>query len=203
MARPHNFEAKQRILCAAYGLFHQKGFRGVSMDDVAGAAKVKKANLFHYFPSKEDLGLAVFDYASSCQKERILNTYSPENSEDPVRFVSQIFAASQENMKKNSCCRGCFMGNFAQEMSDHNEKIRKKIEQYFDFWLEQMADVLERGKDKGFFRKELKPRESAGAILALLEGALMFSKTRKNVTALQSAGRMASEYLENYRTARR
>ncbi len=199
MSRQPNFEARQNILCSAYGLFYERGFRGVSMDDVAKASKIKKANLFHYFPTKEELGLAVFDLVTSRFKEKIANAYAPENSADPIRFIDRIFASSQDNMKKNSCCRGCFMGNFAQEMSDHNERLRAKIAEYFNFWLEQMTDVLERGRARGYFKKNFKARESAGAILALLEGALLFSKTRKDVMALQNARKMASGYLETYR----
>ncbi len=200
MARQRNLEARSHILCTAYGLFHEKGFRGTSMDDVARASKIKKANLFHYFPTKEELGLAVFDFAILRLKEKISNACVSENVADPIRFVDQVFSGFLDNMKKNGCCRGCFMGNLAQEMSDHNERLRVKISEYFDFWIRQLSEVLEQGKLKGYFRKDLKPKESAGAILSLLEGALLFSKTRKNVQSLQSARSMAVGYLKFYRS---
>ena len=59
-----NVGARQRILEAARKLFHERGLRGVSMEDVAGAAGIKKANLFHYYPTKESLELAVLDQAA-------------------------------------------------------------------------------------------------------------------------------------------
>jgi TetR/AcrR family transcriptional regulator len=64
MARKPNTEARRRILEAARELFLERGLRGVSMEEVAGAAGIKKANLFHYYPRKESLELAVLEQAA-------------------------------------------------------------------------------------------------------------------------------------------
>lgn len=198
MGRQPNLEARKQILCSAYALFFEKGYRGVSMDDVATAAKIRKANLFHYFPTKEDLGLAVFDYATSCFREKLLRDYSGDNARDPVRLVDSIFQNSVANMKKSNCCRGCFAGNLAQEMSDHSEKIRARLEGYFSLWVEKLAGVFESARENGTFRKDFKPKPAAEAIISLLEGALMFSKASKSTLSLQNARKMAVEYLGIY-----
>ena len=63
MSRRPNIELREKILCSAHRLIYKSGFKGVSMEDIAEAAGIKKANLFHYYPTKEALGLAVFDFA--------------------------------------------------------------------------------------------------------------------------------------------
>jgi AcrR family transcriptional regulator len=45
---------------AAVSLFLERGFDGVSVNDVAAAAEVSKPTLFRYFPTKEDLVLHRF-----------------------------------------------------------------------------------------------------------------------------------------------
>jgi AcrR family transcriptional regulator len=53
-------ETRQRIIKAAEELFVSKGYKGVSMKEVALAAKVTAAALYYYFPAgKEDLFLDV------------------------------------------------------------------------------------------------------------------------------------------------
>ncbi len=46
---------RERILEAAYKLFRRQGFHRVSMDEIAGAAKLTKRTLYHHFRSKDDL----------------------------------------------------------------------------------------------------------------------------------------------------
>lgn len=52
-------DAAMRIVRCAAPLFAQKGFSGVSIHDIACAAGGSKANIFHHFPNKEALYLAV------------------------------------------------------------------------------------------------------------------------------------------------
>ena len=52
---------RNKILAAASGLFSARPYALVSMDEVADAATMGKATLYRYFPSKEDLYVAVFD----------------------------------------------------------------------------------------------------------------------------------------------
>lgn len=58
MARPVNADAQAtqaKILATAYGLFASKGIDGVSVRDIARAAKVSLAMVHHYFGSKQGL----------------------------------------------------------------------------------------------------------------------------------------------------
>lgn len=55
-----------KILDAAERLFAKDGFDSVSMNDIASAAGVSKANIFHHFSSKKDLYIAV---VSSCMAD--------------------------------------------------------------------------------------------------------------------------------------
>jgi TetR/AcrR family transcriptional regulator len=52
-------DTSQTILTEARHLFAKRGFEGVSINDVAQAAGVSKANIFHHFGSKDALYLEV------------------------------------------------------------------------------------------------------------------------------------------------
>ena len=55
--------AIDRILDEGVRLFAARGFDGVSMTDLATAAQVSKANIFHHFANKDELYLAVLKHA--------------------------------------------------------------------------------------------------------------------------------------------
>jgi len=52
---------RQHILDTALSLMAQRGVDGTSMRDLASAAGLNVASLYHYFPSKRDLLVAVLD----------------------------------------------------------------------------------------------------------------------------------------------
>lgn len=53
-------QTREAIAAAAFALFRERGFDGVSVADIAAAAEVSKPTLFAYFPTKEDLVLHRF-----------------------------------------------------------------------------------------------------------------------------------------------
>jgi AcrR family transcriptional regulator len=52
---------KRRLLDAAYEEFAEHGIAGARVDRIAAAAKSNKAQIYHYFGSKDDLFDAVFE----------------------------------------------------------------------------------------------------------------------------------------------
>ncbi|MDE2291542.1 MAG: TetR/AcrR family transcriptional regulator [Elusimicrobia bacterium] len=197
MSRQPNLEARERIVKAAYGLMYARGFQDVSMEDVAAAAGLKKANLFHYYPTKEALGLAVFDYASTQMRAKMEESLRTE--EDPIRLVEGMFSEGAEGMEASRCRGGCFIGNLAQELSDHYEKMRVRVSGHIKDWTGQLAAALERARARGQFRKDMKCRESAEAILSLFEGATLLSKANKETEPMENAKGMAVAYLKGFK----
>jgi TetR/AcrR family transcriptional repressor of nem operon len=200
-ARP-NPARRERILHEAEQLFFARGLKGVSMDEVADAAEVKKANLFHYYPSKEALEVAVLDRFSASLRERVAEQFAADEH-DPIAAIALMFEEAAKGMRRRRCRGGCFAGNLAQEASDHRESVRTRVATLLRFWVAEVAALLERGRATGFFRRELKASRSAEAILSLFEGALLFSKASRQPGAIDSARDMAVAYLEGFRAASR
>ena len=198
MARTLNLEAREKILKAAAGLIHERGFRDVSMEDVSEEAGIKKANLFHYYPTKEALGLAVLDFVSQPMKDKVAERFS-RGTGDPIKMVEGMFAEVADGMRRGGCHKGCFFGNLAQELSDLDERMRGKIAEHFRFWSDQIADALERSRRAGYFKSALKSRGAAQAILSLFEGAMTLCKAEKDAGPLDDARKAASDYLHAYK----
>ena len=54
-------ERRQQIVTLAAGLFDQSGYSSTTMDDIAREVGVAKPTLYHYFPSKDDILLAIHE----------------------------------------------------------------------------------------------------------------------------------------------
>ena len=197
MPRTANLEARQRILDAAHRLFYASGLNAVSMDAVATAAGIKKANLFHYYPSKAALEMAVLDHAAQGMNQRIARV--ARHSFNPIGAVQRIFDEAADVMRQSDCGGGCFFGNLAQETADGNEAIRLKVAEHLQAWTTALAAFLERWRQAGYFREDFQPDVAAQAILSLLEGALLFCKASKSPEPVASARHLAVAYLEAVR----
>jgi TetR/AcrR family transcriptional repressor of nem operon len=202
MTAQPNPARRERILHEAQQLFFAQGLKGVSMDDVAAAAGIKKANLFHYFPSKEALELAVLDRFGADLRERLAAQFAATDQDDPIGAVARMFEEAARGMKRRRCRGGCFAGNLAQE-SDHRESVRVQVARLLRFWVEEVARLLDRGRASGYFRRELDPVLAAEAIVSLFEGSLLFSKASRRPGVIESARDMAIAYLQAFRAARR
>ncbi len=200
MARKVNPELRRKILEQAEHLIHLKGYHCTSLEDIAERCGMTKANLFHHFESKEELGLAVLDYKMESYKCDCLGPMS--SAPDPIRAVSRTFSDTARFMRGNGCKAGCFVGNIALEMSDINERFRERAGRFFEQWTACLEKKLRAARAEGYFGPTLKPRAAAEAVLALFEGAIMLARTRRDPEFLSRMGREACRMLETHRTGR-
>jgi TetR/AcrR family transcriptional repressor of nem operon len=189
MTRRPNTEARAKILRTAYEMFSSGGFEAVSMDRVAVKAGLKKANLFHYYRTKEALGAAVIEEAARRHSEGMRALFS-DGTQDPVTAVRGLFDRGTAGMR-GDCSRGCFIGKMGQELDERNAVMRRKLEACLTQWRGDVAAFLEGWRKKGYFRSGFKPAEAADAVLALYEGGLLLAKVAEDGAPVEHARRAA------------
>jgi AcrR family transcriptional regulator len=62
------------ILAAAADVLSERGFHGMSLDEIADRLDLTKASLYHYFPSKEELVSACLEGLATTANERLRET---------------------------------------------------------------------------------------------------------------------------------
>ncbi|HEX4046206.1 MAG TPA: TetR family transcriptional regulator C-terminal domain-containing protein [Elusimicrobiota bacterium] len=189
MTRRPNTEARTRILQTAYELYASGGFEAVSMERVAAKAGLKKANLFHYFRTKEILGAAVIEEAAMRHAEGMRALFS-DTAQDPVTAVRGLFDRGTAGMRKD-CSRGCFIGKMGQELDERNPAMRRRLEGCLRDWRGDVAAFLDAWRKRGYFRAGFKPAEAADGILALYEGGLLIAKVAGDDAPVEHARRAA------------
>jgi TetR/AcrR family transcriptional regulator len=92
--RARQIEAKKTaILDAALQVFSRYGLHGATVEQIAEAADVSKTNLFYYFPSKDEVYVAVL--------ERLLSTWLEplqmlEVESDPIKAIGNYIRRKVE-----------------------------------------------------------------------------------------------------------
>ena len=62
-------DTRKRILAVSRKLFLKKGFRDTTTRDIAGEAGITLSNLYHYYPSKDDLFCSLLKPATNALEE--------------------------------------------------------------------------------------------------------------------------------------
>lgn len=82
---------KSRILDAARDLFARRGYHAASMNDVARASGLGKAAVYHYFPSKQALLLALHADLWGRTRERIGSLPKFRSLREALRFAGRAY----------------------------------------------------------------------------------------------------------------
>src|SRR4051812_40867352 len=72
---------RREILGATLDVFNERGFFDATVDHVCARARISKGSLYHYYDSKEALGVAVYlDAFRDLQLAMYLSPYEPARS---------------------------------------------------------------------------------------------------------------------------
>lgn len=177
LAPPH--ETRERILRVAAEAWHASSFDGIGTAEICRRAKVHKGSFFHFFPSKDDLLLAVLDrYAEQIGEHLVAGPFAPDVP--PLarfeRFFARLGAQMQQEIARDGCIRGCPIGNVVLELATRSPAVRAAAARVFD----RMRTVFEQALDEALARGELlpgtDPRTAATALLAYLQGLAVLGK---------------------------
>jgi AcrR family transcriptional regulator len=160
-------EAKRRqILDAAVRVFARKGFHASRVGDIAEEAGVAHGLLYHYFTSKDQVLEAVFHENWSVLLARIARVEeSDEPAADQLRHIAAIVLRTWLHLPDVVTVVIREFGR-SRELSDRIGELAQPID--------AIQRVIERGIERGEFRKDVDPRVAAtvvyGSIDELLTG---------------------------------
>ena len=82
---------------------------------------------------------------------------------------------------------GCPIGTLATEVAGRNEEARVQAAAGFDAWERLLADALERMRQRRELRADAPPAMLATGLLASIEGGMVLSQARQDMTSLRVA----------------
>ncbi len=137
-------ETKTKIINAARKLFSEKGFDGVSMEDIAQASGVRKSLIYYYFPSKEVLFEEIWINVIDELENDIFSEVEGENN--IVRSIKKLIKKYIEFvMNKSEISK--LIARERMNVLDRDSQLDNAKSKYVGL-MKRIENVFEKGKQE-------------------------------------------------------
>ncbi|KTC85466.1 MULTISPECIES: TetR/AcrR family transcriptional regulator [Legionella] len=166
---------QEKILNTAESLIQKLGYNAFSYKDIALVVGIKTSSIHYYYPTKEDLAVAVIEW----QLERLtfsLNELKVDASlslqQKLLNLVDLVISVTLNNDMKM-----CLGGMLASDVVSLPEKVKIKVRLFFnslDKWINEVL-VEENSKIEGL-NLPVSNENLSKYLLVQLEGGLLLSR---------------------------
>ncbi len=177
-------ETRAAIIGIASQLLRVNGYDGTGIDAVLKQAGVPKGSFYHYFRSKDELGLAIIEDAARELADK-LEKHLGDATLTPLARLRSYFDAGIVAQRRSECTRGCLFGTLGLELASKNARLRRRIAEEFTRWRKRVAACLEQAKQAGELGADHDVARLADFVLSAWEGAILRAKVAKSVKPLQ------------------
>ncbi|MEI6608962.1 MAG: TetR/AcrR family transcriptional regulator [Deltaproteobacteria bacterium] len=163
---------RSAILKAARKLFFDRGFKNVTVDNIAAKAEVSKGSVYLYFKSKEEIYTQILINDSITSFRDLENKFSAKDA--PAAELLLAFADSYIDyfLNENELFRilMTFMLH-ADDMILTDEQNAQLLQSTNDN-IKFVSEILQKGVDAGEFSPILNIKQAQNAIWGLLNGII-------------------------------
>jgi TetR/AcrR family transcriptional repressor of nem operon len=184
------------ILDAAARIINERGFTHTSVEELIRATGLSgKSHFYHYFPSKEALGLAVLDRQFERFTERGLAILG-EPMIEPIDRLSLFIDTLVALQRERDGGSGSPFGNLAGELADAHEGFRRRLDDVFSRWTEQLDALLREVGPQ--LREGVETVRLSRFIIASLEGGMLLTRVARDVEVMEGIGEDLKRFIATH-----
>jgi AcrR family transcriptional regulator len=181
---PKGQRTRERIVAAAAGLIFEYGVSGTTVEDVQAAAGASASQLYHYFPSKNDLVRAVIQY----QEQGVVGAQEQALAHLDTLDGLRAWADAVVDVQRQMHCRGgCPIGSLGSELAETDPEARFEVAASFERWAGAIRDGLRSMQAAGRLSAAASPDDLAVALLAALQGGFLLGQVQRSIRPLRTA----------------
>jgi TetR/AcrR family transcriptional regulator, transcriptional repressor for nem operon len=183
---------RDRLIEATFEEIFTTSYSAASLANILNRAEVKKGAMYHYFPSKKAMVLAMIDEMLEKRIEKrwlcLLDT-----KKDEIDLIISILT----NKKEWDLINGCPLGNLLQEPLDQDKDFADILNAILNKWKSIFIQALQKAKDKNLLNENVNIKQCATFLIASIEGAILLSKKSKDTKDFDDCTAQLVSYLNS------
>jgi AcrR family transcriptional regulator len=177
-------DTRWRILEAAMHLFWEKGYGSTSIADILSRAGVNSGSLYHFFPGKQDLLVAVLDTYVGGIRQMLLEP-NWRGVDDPIEKIWKLMDGYRRALIETDCTYGCPIGSLALELHEPDPAVRERLAQNFTNWVTAIEECLDAAGER--VPPDVDKRALAEFVLTTMEGGVMLARSYRDIAYFDRA----------------
>jgi TetR/AcrR family transcriptional repressor of nem operon len=186
-------ETRERLVEAARTLFWEQGYSATGIAQILRKADAGSGSLYYFFPTKEDLLLAVLDWYLANLGTMVVEPVFARVS-DPIERIFGILDGYRRQLVATNFAHGCPVGSLALELCGSHPGAREKIAENFSQWSLAVERCLQEAA--GHLPAEVEPKQLAQFVLTVMEGAVMLARAYRRIDTYDVAVTSLRDYFE-------
>ncbi|MCC9607906.1 TetR/AcrR family transcriptional regulator [Blastopirellula sp. JC732] len=192
-------DTKQKIIEAASLAMVAKSYNGCGLNEILKEAGVPKGSFYHFFKSKEELGIAVVENSSDAAVQMLRQRLS-DRSLSPVERLRGYYLWAREHLTSVGFRRECLIPKLALEIGALSPPMRAAVRCGWDQWRSIIAQCVREGQEAG----EIDPNQDAEKLsdfmISAFEGVLIRAQVNNDVKPIDEFLHFVFEVLIPKRT---
>jgi len=189
---------RERLIAAALRLFGEKGYLSTSVADVQRESDCHSGSFYHFFPTKQDLLLAVLErYRTGIVPMLIEPAWVDVH--DPIERIFALLARYRMLLEMSRCAYGCPIGSLALELHEPDPAVRHLLAGNFTGWIDQVENCLVDARK--VLGRNIDTRRIAAFVLTVMEGGVMQARTYRDLRPFDAAVATLRDYFNMLQSA--
>lgn len=157
-----------------------KSYNGVGLNEILNDAGVPKGSFYHFFKSKEELGVAVIQnsFVENTEKLRVA-LEDPQLT--PLARLETYFVHARDEINSRELRQECLICKLALELSSLSEPLRRAVREGWEEWRRIIANCLLSAQQEGEIDPSHDPESLASFIIYSFEGAMIRVQVNNNI----------------------
>jgi TetR/AcrR family transcriptional regulator, transcriptional repressor for nem operon len=177
-------DTRAKIVEAAMELFWLKGYGSTSIADILSRSQVNSGSLYHFFPGKQDVLIAVLESYRDNIHEMLLKP-AWAGVDDPIERIFALLKLYRTLIVDTECEYGCPIGSLALELHEPDRAVRERLAENFAGWVRAIRACLDEAGPR--LPADTDRQALAEFVLTVMEGAVMQSRTHRDVAYFDRA----------------
>lgn len=178
---------------AAMELFWAKGFNSTSIADILSRTQLNAGSLYHVFPGKQDVLIAVLEAYRDGLYENLVDP-AWEGVDDPIERIFALLSRYRWLILETDCTYGCPIGSLALELHEADPVVRELLAVNFTGWVGAIVRCLDEAGDR--LPADLDKQALGEFVLTTMEGGVMQARTHRDVAYFDRGVRALRDHFD-------
>jgi TetR/AcrR family transcriptional repressor of nem operon len=171
VSRAQAEENRRTVIEVAGRLFRERGFEGVGLNDLMGAAGLTQGGFYKQFKSKDDLAAQACDRVLADSTERLTQLVESSGEHALATIISRYLSSEH----RDQIADGCIFPALGPDAARHSPELIRS----FETGIRSYLDVIERAMQASSAQEA---ERDPAVVLSTMVGALVLSRLAEDET---------------------